>query len=165
MLDEALGAGTPTGCSEDTYLFYKILKAGYTLVYEPSAFVFHKHRRDLTALRRQIYNYSKGHVAYQLTTLMRDRDSRALVRLGIRLPQTYLRRVKERLLGRSAYPVSLIIFEVAGNLAGPWSLWRSRRRVSRLGYRTGATPMTRRADTVLGSSAVQEPQSAAMEVR
>ena len=47
MLDEALGAGTPTGCSEDTYLFYKILKADYTLVYEPSAFVFHRHRRDL----------------------------------------------------------------------------------------------------------------------
>jgi GT2 family glycosyltransferase len=165
MLDEALGAGTHTGCSEDTYLFYKILKAGHTLVYEPSAFVFHRHRRDLTALRRQIYNYSKGHVAYQLTTLVRDRDPRAMVRLGIRLPQTYLRRVKERLLGRSEYPVSLILLEVAGNLAGPWSLWRSRRRVRRLGYRTGATPVTRRAETVLGSSAVQEPQSAAMEVR
>ena len=45
-MDEALGAGMPTGCSEDTYLFYKILKAGYTLVYEPSADVWHRHRRD-----------------------------------------------------------------------------------------------------------------------
>ena len=35
LLDEALGAGTPTGCSEDTYLFYRMLSAGHTIVYEP----------------------------------------------------------------------------------------------------------------------------------
>ena len=163
LLDEALGAGTPTGCSEDTYLFYKILKANCTLVYEPSAFVFHKHRRDLAALRRQLYNYSKGHVAYQLTTLLRDRDLRALVRLGIRLPQTYMRRLKDRLLGRSDYPASLILLEIMGNLAGPWSLWRSRRRLQHRGYRAGDTPGTRCAKDVPQSSAVQNTQSAGME--
>ena len=46
VLDEALGAGMPTGCSEDTYLFYRILKAGHTIVYEPAAWVWHEHRRD-----------------------------------------------------------------------------------------------------------------------
>lgn len=39
LLDEALGVGAPTGCSEDTYLFYKILRAGYAIAYEPSAYV------------------------------------------------------------------------------------------------------------------------------
>ena len=33
MMDEALGAGTPTGCSEDTYVFYRVLKAGYDWFY------------------------------------------------------------------------------------------------------------------------------------
>ena len=98
-----------------------------------AAYVWHKHRRDLATLRRQLYNYSKGHVAYQLTTLLRDRDRRALNGLAIRLPQTYIERIKERLLGRSDYPLSLILLEIAGNLAGPWSLWRSRRRVRRAG--------------------------------
>ena len=32
LMDEALGAGMPTGCSEDTYLFYKVLRAGYRIV-------------------------------------------------------------------------------------------------------------------------------------
>src|SRR5687768_11727714 len=68
VLDEALGAGTPTGCSEDTYLFYRILKAEHTIVYDPTAWVWHRHRRDDAALRHQIYSYSKGHVAYHLTT-------------------------------------------------------------------------------------------------
>lgn len=133
MLDEALGAGTPTGCSEDTYLFYRILKANHTIVYEPTAWLWHRHRRDPRALRRQIYAYSKGHVAYHLTTLMRDGDRRALIRLGYALPRTYAWRAWTRLRGRSDYPVSLVLVEIAGSLAGPWALWRARRRVRRLG--------------------------------
>ena len=73
LMDEALGPGMPSGVGEDTYLFYKVLKAGYTIVYEPAAWVRHKHRRDLPGLRRQLFGYSKGHVAYHLTTLLSRR--------------------------------------------------------------------------------------------
>jgi O-antigen biosynthesis protein len=133
LLDEALGAGMPTGCSEDTYLFYRILKADYTIVYEPTAWVWHRHRSDMAALRHQIYSYSKGHVAYHLTTLIRDRDPRALVRLGWSLPRIYGKRIYARLRGSSDYPIDLILTEISGNLAGPWALWQARRRVRRLG--------------------------------
>jgi O-antigen biosynthesis protein len=133
LLDEALGAGTPTGCSEDTYLFYRALKAGTTLVYEPTAYVFHRHRRDMRALRRQLYAYSKGHVAYHLTTLLRDGDPRALVQLGVRLPQVQIRKILDRLRRRIDHPLSLVALEIAGNLAGPWALWRSRRSARRAG--------------------------------
>jgi GT2 family glycosyltransferase len=143
MLDEALGAGMPTGCSEDTYLFYKILKAGDVIAYEPSAYVWHRHRKDGQSLRRQIYAYSKGHVAYHLTTLMRDGDRRALVRLFYSLPKTFVWRAIERLRGRSDYPLTLIATEIAGTLAGPWALWRARRRVRRFG--PGARPRTHHA--------------------
>ena len=133
MLDEALGAGMPTGCSEDTYLFYRVLKAGHTIVYEPAAWVWHRHRRDAPSLRRQIYAYSKGHVAYHLTTLLRDGDWRALVRLGYSLPKVFAARAYGRLRGWSEYPLSLILVEVAGTLAGPFALVRARWRVGRLG--------------------------------
>ncbi len=138
LLDEALGAGTPTGCSEDTYLFYKVLKAGHTLVYEPAAHVWHKHRRDLPALRRQIYNYSKGHVAYHLMTLIRDRDLRSLVRLAIHLPAWRAMQVAQQIVGflggrRPTYPFSLVALEIAGNVVGGWALWRAHRRVVRAG--------------------------------
>jgi glycosyltransferase involved in cell wall biosynthesis len=133
MLDEALGAGMPTGCSEDTYLFYRILRAGGTIAYEPTAWVWHRHRRDLAALRRQIFAYSKGHIAYHLTTLFRDGDARALIRFFYSLPRTYLRRTWYHLRGYSDYPLSLIVLEIAGCLAGPWALWQARRRVRRFG--------------------------------
>jgi GT2 family glycosyltransferase len=133
LMDEALGAGTPTGCSEDTYLFYRVLKAGYAIVYEPSAMVWHHHRQTIRELRRQIYSYSKGHVAYQITTWLKDGDRRGFVRIGYELPRTYFRRAWLRLRRRSDYPLTFIGLEVLGCLAGPFALWRSRRRVRRLG--------------------------------
>jgi GT2 family glycosyltransferase len=149
MLDEALGAGTPTGCSEDTYLFYRLLKANRTLVYDPSAYVWHRHRLTNDELRNQIFAYSKGHVAYQLTTLIRERDPRSLVRLGWSLPKVYAGRAIDRIRGRSDYPLGLIAQEILGNLAGPWALWRSRRRVRKLGRSAVARPDAVRADPAL----------------
>lgn len=159
LMDEALGPGMPSGVGEDTYLFYKVLKAGYTLVYEPTAYVWHKHRRDQLALRRQLYGYSKGHIAYHLTTLLHDQDWRALVYLAVYMPLWRVYQVagqiKDRLLGRgSAYPFSLIRLEIAGNLAGPFALWRSRRRVKREGRSQPYVPVSRRLTVKQGSPLV-----------
>ena len=150
LLDEALGAGMPTGCSEDTYLFYRILKAGHVFAYEPTAWVWHRHRRDNESLKDQIYSYSKGHVAYHLTTWLRDGDRRALVRLGYSLPKVYCWRAYMRLRGNSDYPLNLLLTEIAGNLAGPWALWQSRRRVRRFGR---STPVRSHAVSLEGSLA------------
>lgn len=134
LMDESLGPGMPSGVGEDTYLFYKTIKAGYTLIYEPSAYLWHKHRRDIKALRRQLYGYSKGHVSYNLTTWLRDGDWRGIYQILVALPVYHAHRIVNCFLRRSDYPLSLILLEIWGNLAGPWSLWRSRIRVNREGY-------------------------------
>jgi cellulose synthase/poly-beta-1,6-N-acetylglucosamine synthase-like glycosyltransferase len=132
MMDETLGPGMPTGVGEDTYLFYRWLKAGATLVYQPSAYVWHKHRQDLRALQRQIYNYSKGHVAYHLTTLFRDRDLRVVPRLLVSLPLTHAARFLRRLSHPAQHQMLVLtVIEIAGNLVGPWSLWQAHRVVRR----------------------------------
>jgi len=133
LMDECLGPGMPSGVGEDTYLFYKVVKAGYTISYEPEACVRHKHRHTEAALKRQLYGYSKGHVAYHLTTWLRDGDWRCLTQLLLLLPGWHCYRLIKYLLEQSDYPPSLIWLEILGNLAGPWSLWRSRLRVRREG--------------------------------
>lgn len=157
IIDEALGAGTPTGCSEDTYVFYKVLKAGYAIAYEPKAYVWHKHRSDMASLRRQIYNYSKGHIAYHLTTLLEDGDLRALYQMFINLPSIHLRRIYYWFRGWSDYPLSLILLEMRGNLLGPWALLRSRQRVKREGRSSPYIPVAER------SGAVSLPETAALQ--
>ncbi len=144
LMNEPLGPGMPSGVGEDIYLFYKALKAGFTIIYEPDAQVWHKHRETRAALRRQIYNYSKGFVSYQLTTLLLDRDRRSLFNLLLYLPLYHLKRIYWRLRGWIRYPVSLILLEIAGNLAGPWSLWRSYYRVRQAGRSSAYVPIEQR---------------------
>lgn len=160
LMDEALGAGVPTGCSEDTYLFYKVAKAGYRIAYQATAHVWHKHRRSPEALRRQLYNYSKGHVAYHLTTWLRDGDARGLYRIAVELPFSYIGRAWKRLTGHSTYPLSLLAVELAGTLAGPLALWRSRRGVARAGrsapYTAKSLPLRAPSDW-MGASPTPRP--------
>jgi len=122
-----LGAGVPAGVGEDTLLFYQILRAGATIIYEPAAIAWHHHRVTRHELQRQIMAYSKGHIAYHLITWARYRDRRALNRVCLELPISLATRVWQRLRRRSSYPLRLLATEVAGTLLGPWALWRSHR--------------------------------------
>lgn len=149
LMDEALGPGMPSGVGEDIYLFYKIIKSGYTVAYEPQAFIWHKHRQDLPALRRQLHNYSKGIVAYQLTTLLKDGDLRSLLLLGIDLPLWHASRIKSRLKGQTDYPIYLVLHEALSHLPGPWSLWQSHLRVKREGHSQPYIPVSERSVTKL----------------
>ena len=56
--DPQLGRGTPQMGSDDVDIFYRVLKAGYTIVYEPSALIYHNHRHSMEELVE--YGYSSG---------------------------------------------------------------------------------------------------------
>jgi GT2 family glycosyltransferase len=154
LMDEALGPGMPSGVGEDTYLFYKAIKAGYTLVYEPSAFVWHKHRSESSALRRQLYGYSKGHISYNLTTWLRDRDWRGVYQILVGLTTYHVYRIVKWFLKKDTYPISLIVLEIWGNLAGPWSLWQSRRRVQREGHSDAYIPVQERPHAIKAATEI-----------
>ncbi len=145
--EECLGSGVPAGVGEDTLWFYQVLRAGHVVIYEPSAVAWHHHRVTMSGLRRQLFAYSKGHVAYHLLTFLKYRDKRALVRLGYELPQSMLSRVWGRLRGTTDYPWKLLALESAGMLLGPWSLWQSMRHVKKHG--PGARPHANAPDRLV----------------
>jgi GT2 family glycosyltransferase len=53
--DEKLGAGTPSLGGEELDMFYRILKRGYKIAYEPTAVVFHNHRQTLYEVIKAAY--------------------------------------------------------------------------------------------------------------
>lgn len=63
--DVRLGAGTFFAGGEDIELFYRALKAGYTLVYAPNVVVYHNHdRATIDQACRLTYGYGKAYPAY-----------------------------------------------------------------------------------------------------
>ena len=62
--DEALDTGAPLPGGGDLDIFFRVLRAGLTLIYEPRLVVRHQHRREYAALRRQMYTWGLGTMAY-----------------------------------------------------------------------------------------------------
>jgi hypothetical protein len=98
------------------------------VVYEPTAYVWHRHRDTAEALVTQITNYYSGHVAHQLTTLVRDHDPRAVHRLARVTAYAAVSRV-ESLVGRGPVPRAIARAQWRGTLRGLNNYVRSQRRV------------------------------------
>lgn len=125
--DEALDAGTPTRSGGDHDMFTRILMAGYSIVYQPTALNRHRHRRDWDGLRDTIYGYGVGVYAHLTGHLVRNREPRApLLALGwFRLQVATLLRALLRRPGH--VPLELVLAELRGCAMGPWAYLASRR--------------------------------------
>jgi GT2 family glycosyltransferase len=126
--DPALGAGTITTCGDDLAMYAQLLFAGYQLVYEPTALLQHIHRRDYSALQKQIYNYGVGFAAFLTKTLL-DHPG-IMPGFILRIPYgLYLlfspRSFKNTKKGVS-YPTNLRGLEYRGMLVGSYAYLRSR---------------------------------------
>jgi GT2 family glycosyltransferase len=113
--DECLDVGA-AGCSGDSEFWYRILAAGFACRYEPSAVVFHHHRRTMEDLRRQIFLYMRGHVAALLAQFDRHRHWGNVRRLLLTLPCHYI----ETLIGSWQRPEKRRTLwpQIAGHCSG-----------------------------------------------
>jgi O-antigen biosynthesis protein len=83
--DPALDVGTVTNGGGDLDIFFRVLKEGYTLVYEPCAIVRHRHRRDYGGLHKQLTNWGTGFFSCLMRNAIAYPDERpAFIRLGLR---------------------------------------------------------------------------------
>lgn len=115
--DERLDVGA-AGCSGDSEYWYRILAAGFTCRYEPTAVVWHHHRLEIPALSSQIYHYMRGHTAALMVQFERTGDWGNLRRAFVSMPLFYARRFLGRLV-RGAAPSNRFLGEqVRGAIAG-----------------------------------------------
>jgi GT2 family glycosyltransferase len=133
--DEALdtGAALPGGGDHD--IFYRVVRAGHPLVYEPGYLVFHEHRREIGALRRQYgESWGRGLMAFVAKSYAQDAPQRSkLRRLVVRW---FLRRIRELVKSFGAQgPLrpDMVTAELWGGVVGLCGEYgRSLRRVERI---------------------------------
>lgn len=144
LFNEALGAGTALGGADDQYFWYRVLKAGHTIVYEPSIVLYDRYETDLARFHQKVFNYNKGIVGYEMELFFRDHDPRGAVQLLIILPtwrlREFFRLIKTWLRERKRpeyFPV--FITSVKGNLMGSVS-WLIARRNAQQPERASLNP-------------------------
>jgi glycosyltransferase involved in cell wall biosynthesis len=132
--DEALDNGSTLPGGGDLDIFYRVLRAGHALAYEPRMLVFHKHRRDYRRMLRQYRTWGTGLVAFLEKTAAADPSQEEKVR---RMRRWWVRyQLRELVKGmRRAGPAlpDQVFAELAGGLIGLTGAYgRSRRRTERL---------------------------------
>ncbi len=127
--DLALGGGEILHSGEDIEVFFQAVTRGYTLVYAPTALIYHQHRREYRELQKQIYNYGVGITAYLTKSLLGAprllpdflaQACAASLRSFFK-PQEHAQKMPAH------YPKELLKIRRKGMLYGPLAYLRSRR--------------------------------------
>jgi GT2 family glycosyltransferase len=130
--DVVLGGAGGLSSGEDLDLFLRLMLAGHTLIYEPSALVWHRHRASLSELRHQLFQYGKGLSAVMTKQLVGGpRRTELMRRLPIGFGYLLSPRSGKNSRRQADYPRHLAALELLGMAAGPLAYLKSR-------YRSGA---------------------------
>ena len=128
--DEALDTGGPLPGGGDLDIFYRVLRSGRTMVYEPEFAVYHEHRETIPQLRRQYWSWGLGMMAFLTKSRRSDHELRpqhgAMVRWWFVDQAKALARAIRDLRGRD---INFGVAEIWGGirgLAGEYDRSRSR---------------------------------------
>ena len=166
--DRALGAGTPARGGDDLATFFDVITAGYALVYEPDAIVFHSHRPDYASLRRQAFGYGVGMGAYaaHVLTTHPGRALRSGALVGTAARRYFGAHSPKNARRPADFPRELVWRERAGVVVGPWRYWRSRRATdATVARRRWTTPRPRPRRRGTGACPVVQPRPGDSRIR
>jgi GT2 family glycosyltransferase len=130
--DPAIGTGTVARGGDDLAAFFGVIAAGHRLVYQPTALVWHRHKRDLDSLAGQAYGYGVGLGAYLASALANHPATigRALYRAPAGLAYALRADSPRNAHLQGTWPRDLIRLERRGLAFGPIaygiSRWRTR---------------------------------------
>ncbi|BBY86478.1 glycosyltransferase family 2 protein [Mycolicibacterium tokaiense] len=134
--DAALGVGTFARGGDDLIGIFRTIVAGHRVVYQPAAIVWHRHYRDLTALRNMAHGCGVGMGAFLASGLVHE--PRMLISFVRCLPACFVHLARQAGTGQrgrpGAWPAEFVRVERRGLLTGPVayavSRWRARRAVA-----------------------------------
>jgi GT2 family glycosyltransferase len=144
LFDPALDVGTVTNGGGDLEMFFRVIQEGYTLIYEPEALVWHRHRRDYAGLRKQLRGWGTGCYAYLVRSALAYPNMRYdIIRFGLKwLWKGNFRRLLRNLLRPSGVPNALIWDQMRGSFIGLFRYPRAKRIAEKIARDHGAMKKT-----------------------
>jgi glycosyltransferase involved in cell wall biosynthesis len=129
LFDVRLDVGTSVPGGGDLDIFARVIRAGYTLVYDPAPLIFHDHIADMGRLIAKMGEYHTANIAYLTKHILSDR---AYAPMLLRyLCRTYVRgtiRGLGAVVLRGDRPLAMVLNQALRAWLGPLALYRSHRQ-------------------------------------
>ena len=129
--DPALDVGTATRGGGDIEFFHRVVAMGHTLVYEPSAIVWHEHRKDWAALKRQLADNGCGFACYLMACARNATVDRGQI-LRFALFDWGVAWLLRRLIRPRAHQRGMVLAEIGGALKAVSAYRRARQAAEAL---------------------------------
>lgn len=127
--DELLDVGpAAAGCDGDSEMYFRVLNGGYTMVYNPRAVSFHKHRKNIKDLKKQVFGYYRGWSAAALVQQKLNRRANYSRLVFRRFPYHCLRTVIKGFPNYRGWLFETLWVEVKGYLSGLYFYVKNRNR-------------------------------------
>jgi len=132
--DEALDTGPPLPGGGDLDIFYRVVRGGHLLVYDPKYMVFHEHRRTLKSLRQQYWSWGLCVMAFISKSSGKDPSQRSkLFGLTRWWFKAKVRNLIKSLRGRYILPPRMVAAELFGGVVGLLGEYsRSQKRIEKI---------------------------------
>lgn len=129
--DEALDTGAPLPGGGDLDIFYRVIRTGRPVIYEPRYAVYHEHRETIAQLRRQYWTWGLGMMAFLVKAMRTDPEIRPRQKAMLRWWLiAELRRIAKEAARLRLRELRFAAAEFAGGIQGLMGEYdRSRRRV------------------------------------
>jgi glycosyltransferase involved in cell wall biosynthesis len=130
--DDALDTGAPLPGGGDLDIFYRVLRTGRPIIYEPCYAVYHEHRETLQQLRRQYWTWGLGMMAFLAKSMRSDPEILDRHRAMRRWWMVYqMREIGKALAKLQMRNLSFALAEYSGGIQGMIGEYeRSERRIA-----------------------------------
>jgi len=116
--DERFGPGTSVeGAGGDLDITYRVLRAGYSVIYDPRAEIGHEHPKDFLSLRQKMFSYGISDTAIHLKFLIEFGDIRSFFQVFYRIGQNASRWLRS-FIGSYPLPSRVAFASILGNFVG-----------------------------------------------
>jgi glycosyltransferase involved in cell wall biosynthesis len=136
--DDALDTGAPLPGGGDLDIFYRVLRTGRPIIYEPRYAVYHEHRETIQQLRRQYWTWGLGMMAFLAKSMRSDPEILDRHRAMRRWWMVYqMREIGKALAKLQMRNLSFALAEYSGGIQGMIGEYeRSERRIAAIRSQT-----------------------------
>jgi len=128
----ALDVGTPSHGGGDIEIFHRLVSSNYAMAYEPSMLIWHYHRREMKALKKQLFDNGRSFGCY-LIHCYRNNTLKGKDIIRFFLKDWLINWNLKNLLGRgNKIPRKLSLAELRGMLTSPFAYIKTIRSDKRI---------------------------------